>query len=130
MKARPNLWTTDAGRREYSNRRYAARKQNDPEAHKALIKRTVGYARRNKYGIVGVPEELPTDCCGFPGCLVKREQGKRGLHADHDKSITDGSYNFRDWLCLKHNVTIGFYERYSAQCAEFLARFKKGATGE
>ena len=127
-KTRPNLWTTDAGRREYMNRRYAARKVRDPEGHKALIKRTVDYARRKKYGIVGCPEELPTDRCAFPGCPVKREYGTRGLHADHDPSITDGSKNFRDWLCKNHNIAVGFYERHAGGCEKYLARFKKGAT--
>lgn len=127
-KTRPNLWTNDAGRREYMNRRYAERKVSDPEGHKALIKRTVGYARRKKYGIVGVPEENPTDHCGFPGCEVKRESGKRGLHADHDPAIKDGTKNFRAWLCKNHNIAVGFYERYAAGCEKYLARFKKGAT--
>src|SRR5208337_4187842 len=82
---RPNLWATDVGRREYMNRRYAARKVHDPEGHKALIKRTVDYTRRKKYGIIGCPEELPTDRCAFPDCKVKREVGTRGLHADRSE---------------------------------------------
>lgn len=121
---RPNLWTDVEGRRDYANSQYQKRKRDDPEKHRTLIQKIVRYARLRKYGVVGAPVEQPSDRCAFPGCDVVRTVGLRGLHADHDPKITDGSPNFRAWLCRNHNVAVGFFERYGKGCAEYLERFQ------
>lgn len=124
MAQRPNLYTTPEERREYNNRKYMLHKERDPEWHRQYVTRIVRQQRQRVHGVVGAPDEHPDDCCAFPGCDKTRKDFKRGLHADHDHAITDGRPNFRGWLCLKHNIAVGFFEKYADQCREYL----RGAT--